>query len=134
MEELDKIRSKKLEELKQRAASGDGGKPPSEPFEITDYTFEESVAENELLLVDFWAPWCGPCRMVAPVVRELAKDYAGRVAFGKVNTDENPQTAMQFRIMSIPTLMLFKGGKAVDHLVGAGPRSMIEAMIQRHLT
>lgn len=134
MDELEEIRQKKLAELKERTEAAPVSQPLSEPFEVTDATFEKAVQEHEILFIDFWAPWCGPCRMVAPVVRELARDYAGRVAFGKVNTDENPRTAMQFRIMSIPTLMLFRDGRPVDTMIGAAPRGIIEGMIQKHLT
>ncbi len=134
MDELERIRERKLEELRRRASVDPETTAPSEPFEVSDASFDEVREKNALLLVDFWAPWCGPCRMVAPVIRELAQDYRGKVAFGKLNTDENPQVSLKFRIMSIPTLMLFKNGKPVDMLVGAAPRQTIEGMIQKHLT
>jgi thioredoxin 1 len=133
MDELERIREKKLRELMQRAQKPKE-EAPAEPFELRDATFDEEIGNHSLILVDFWAPWCGPCRMVAPIIRQLAKDYRGKVAFGKLNTDENPKTAMRFRIMSIPTLMLFKNGKPVDTLIGAAPRPRIEAMIKKHLT
>ncbi len=133
MSELERIRAKKMEELRRRASSTPETTVLSEPFDISDATFDQERERHELLLVDFWAPWCGPCRMVAPILRQLAKDYAGKVAVGKLNTDENPAVSMRFRVMSIPTLMLFKNGKSVDVIVGAAPRPTIEGMIQRHL-
>ena len=93
------------------------------PTEITGDTFQKEVLENEKpALVDFWAPWCGPCRMVAPVVEELAEEYDGQVAFYKLNTDENPRVATQFGIRSIPTLLVFKGGEQVGQIVGFRPK------------
>ncbi|MFQ5837352.1 MAG: thioredoxin [Thermoplasmata archaeon] len=134
MDELERIREKKLKELVERAGEKPQKEAFAEPFELSDATFDREVKNHSLLLVDFWAPWCGPCKMVAPVIRQLAKDYSGKVAFGKLNTDENPQTAMRFRIMSIPTLMLFKNGKTADIIVGAAPRAGIEAMLRKHIT
>ena len=101
--------------------------------DLADSNFSSEVAKHPLMLIDFWAPWCAPCRMVSPVVDELAKDYEGKVAFGRVNVDENPETANRFGIQSIPTLMLFRRGKSVDQLVGAYPKNMIEARIKAQL-
>lgn len=87
---------------------------------ITDQNFKSQVIDSQVpVVVDFWAPWCGPCRMVSPVIEELAKDYAGKVVVGKLNVDENPQTAGQFNVMSIPTIMLFKSGQPVKSMIGA---------------
>jgi len=100
---------------------------PGHPVEITDKTFQEEVLSFPLpVLVDCWAPWCGPCRMMAPIMDELASEYAGRVKIGKLNTDENPGTASQYGIQSIPTLLLFKNGRQVNRLVGAHPKGEIE--------
>ncbi len=134
MGELNEIRQKKLQDLVERASRKPEGSAPDHPFDLSDHDFDAQINNHDLILVDFWAPWCGPCRMVGPVIRQLAKDYQGRVAFGKLNTDDNPQTSLQFRVMSIPTLILFKGGKPVDMMVGAAPRQTIEAMLQKHLT
>ena len=100
------------------------------PVEVTDQTFQREVlAFPGAVVLDCWAPWCGPCRMVAPIIDQLAKEYAGRIKFAKLNTDENQRTAGQFSIQSIPTLLFFKGGKMVNRQVGALPKGEIE----RHL-
>ncbi|MDZ7708167.1 MAG: thioredoxin [Trueperaceae bacterium] len=100
--------------------------------ELTDDTFVDTAKEG-LVLVDFWAPWCGPCRMVGPVIEELSRDYAEKVKVGKLNVDDNPQTAMKFRVMSIPTVMLFKDGQPVETIVGAMPKSAYQARLDKHL-
>jgi thioredoxin 1 len=133
MDELENLRKQKLKELEERAAQP-APKARGAPFKLHDATFEDEVARHDLLLVDFWAPWCGPCRMVAPVIEQLAKDYQGRVSFGKLNTDDNQMTAMRFRVMSIPTLILFRRGQPVDQIIGAVPKPQLEAMLNRYLT
>ncbi|MDY7016344.1 MAG: thioredoxin [Cyanobacteriota bacterium] len=101
---------------------------------VTDASFKEEVLENETpVLVDFWAPWCGPCRMVAPVVEEIAQQYEGQVKVVKLNTDENPNVASQYGIRSIPTLMIFKGGQRVDMVVGAVPKSTLSNTLEKYL-
>ncbi len=106
----------------------------SSALSVTDATFEEEVLNSDIpVLVDFWAPWCGPCRMVAPVVDEIANEYEGRVKVVKVNTDENSKVATDFGIRSIPTLMIFKDGQKVDILVGAVPKTKIEATLEQFL-
>jgi thioredoxin 1 len=103
-------------------------------LEFKDATFEEDVLKSETpVLVDFWAPWCGPCRMLAPTVDAIADEYEGKVKVGKVNTDENPQIATQHQINSIPTLMIFKGGEIVERLVGAIPKEKITEKLDAHL-
>ena len=98
-----------------------------EPIIVTDKTFEQEVEKSSLpVLIDCWAPWCGPCHMLAPTIEQLAEELDGRVKIAKLNVDENPQTAMKFGIMSIPTMLIFKGGEVVDRLVGVQPKAAIE--------
>ena len=98
---------------------------------FTNSNFKEEVLQSkEPVLVDFWATWCGPCRMMGPVVEELANDYAGKVKVGKVNVDEEPELAQEYGIMSIPTIIIFKEGKIVNQVVGARTKSDLEAILQ----
>ena len=134
-EELEKIRQRKLRQLMKKTSETEKKKKltTNKPVEVTDATLKEMVHEHPLVVVDCWAPWCPPCRMVAPVVEEMARDYAGKILFGKLNVDENPEVAMEYQIMSIPTLLVFKNGQLVDRIVGAMPREMLEPKITRHL-
>uniref|UniRef100_A0A7C5V5E8 Thioredoxin n=1 Tax=Caldicellulosiruptor owensensis TaxID=55205 RepID=A0A7C5V5E8_9FIRM len=101
---------------------------------LTSENFEKEVLQSDIpVVVDFWAAWCGPCRMVAPVIEELAQEYAGKVKFAKLNVDDYSDIAYAFRIMSIPTIMLFKDGKAVDKIIGARPKSDFVNFINRNL-
>ncbi|MFC1870926.1 thioredoxin [Chloroflexota bacterium] len=99
----------------------------SEPIQVSDSNFDQTVLQSKLpVLVDFWAPWCGPCRMVAPVVEELANEYEGKISFAKVDVDQNPKTAGAYGIMSIPTLLIFKEGKPVSNIVGFRPKDELK--------
>jgi len=98
---------------------------------ITNENFESEVIQSDIpVLIDFWATWCGPCKMMAPVVAEIAKDYEGRIKVGKVDVDAQPELAMRYGIMSIPTLILFKNGEAADQIIGFRPKSDIEAILR----
>jgi len=104
------------------------------PVTVTDSTFADVIEKHDgLSLVDFWAVWCGPCRVIAPVIEQLATDYDGRVQFGKLDVDSNQQTAVKYSIRSIPSILFFKDGKHVDTIVGAVPRAHLERKIEEHL-
>lgn len=101
--------------------------------EFTDANFDAEVLKsNQTVLVDFWAPWCGPCRQIAPMIDALAAEYAGSVKVGKVNVDDSPQAAGAYGVQSIPTLMVFKGGEVVERFVGAKPKSALQAVLDEH--
>lgn len=107
---------------------------PLHPLTFTDANFEtEVLGADAPVLVDCWAPWCGPCRMIAPVIEALAAQFVGRAQVGKLNTDENPMTARRYAINSIPTLLIFKGGREVERLVGVQPQPVIAQHLQRWL-
>jgi len=106
----------------------------AEPLELTDDNFEEEVEKSDLpVLVDFWAEWCGPCRMITPVVKEMADEYEGKAKIGKVNVDENPNISMKFGVRSIPTLLIFKNGEVADQVVGAVPKSQLTNKLDAQL-
>jgi len=130
-EELRRIKDKKLRELMKRQEKKQ--EMSTKPIPVTDSNFNEIVDKNSLALIDCWAPWCGPCVVISPVVEELAKEYAGKVLFGKLNVDENPRTAERFRIFGIPTLLIIRNGKEVDRIVGLVPKDQIEAHLKKHL-
>lgn len=101
---------------------------------LTDENFDEEINKNPLVLVDFWAEWCAPCRIIAPLIEQLAGEYQGKLLFGKVNVDENPSTASKYRIMSIPSLLFFKEGKLVDKVIGAVPKNYLVEKINKYVT
>ena len=105
----------------------------SKAIEITDSNFEEIINSDKPVLVDFWAEWCGPCKMIGPVVEELAGDYDGKAVIGKVNVDENPNVSAKFGIRSIPTLLVFKDGEIVDKQVGAVPKGVLSQKLDAQL-
>ncbi|MFQ5881695.1 MAG: thioredoxin [Candidatus Methylomirabilales bacterium] len=102
--------------------------------QVSDTDFDQRVVNGQgLTIVDFWAEWCAPCRMIAPILEELAQEYAGKVTVAKLNVDENPQTAARFAVRSIPTLLFFKGGDRLDQVIGAVPKGVIQSKIRTHL-
>lgn len=133
-DELEAIKHKKMTELQKEAASKATMASITEPIVLTDSNFASEVTKYPIMLVDFWAPWCGPCRMVSPIIEQLSREYSGRIAFGKVNVDENQRIAASFGIQSIPTLMIFKGSKAVDVIIGAMPKAQIEMKLKQQLS
>ncbi len=131
---IDQIREKMLREMMTpNNSNGDKAPVNTKPMELNDRTFTGEVAKHDLMVVDFWAPWCGPCQYVSPIVEELARDYAGKVAFGKLNVDDNPMVSTQFRVMSIPTIMFFKKGRLVDMQIGAVPKQFLDQKIKKHM-
>ena len=133
--EIQRIKEKKLVEMMQKARAQleTAAKNDGKPILLSDASFSSEISKYPLMVVDFWAAWCGPCRTVAPIIEQLAKEYAGRVAFGKLNVDENPLTSGEFEVQSIPTLLIFRNGEAVDGIVGAVPKYQIESKIKAHL-
>jgi len=135
-DELARIRERKLEELYKQTSEREPmttGKVYDAPLHINDSSFPQLIEKHPLVVVDCWAPWCGPCQMVGPVIDQLAKEYAGKIVFAKLNTDENRDTAMKFGIMSIPTILVFKNNELVDRLVGAMPKPLLEMKVKKHL-
>jgi thioredoxin 1 len=131
MGELDEIKRRKLAELSRKL---EGKKDVlNAPITVTDSSFESIRKRYPLLVVDCWAEWCYPCRIIAPVIEELAREYRGKVVFGKLNVDKNPRTPAMFAVTGIPTLLIFKKGELVERMVGAVPREVIEAKLRRYL-
>jgi thioredoxin 1 len=131
MDEIEQIREKKRQEMLKGEA--EGADWPSEPAEVSDGTFNDFIKKYPLVVVDCWAPWCGPCRMMSPVIDALAKEMQGKIAFGKLNTDMNPKVAMRFQIEAIPTLLVIKDGELAERLVGAKPKEDLARRLKAHL-
>ncbi len=135
-DEVERIKERKLQEMMRRSASTKQSPAPEgsgKPIDLSDADFHAEVKSHQLMVVDFWAPWCGPCRMVSPVLEELSHEMAGKATFGKLNVDDNPVVASEFGIQGIPTIMIFKDGHPVDGLVGAYPKAMIEQKIRPYM-
>jgi thioredoxin 1 len=130
---IDMIRQKMMREIMERQNNKQASQNNGKPKVLTDQTFASEIANNDVVVVDFWAEWCQPCRFVSPIVEELARDYSGKAAFGKLNVDENPLVSNQFMIRSIPTIMFFKKGRLVDSQIGAVPRGVLEAKLRKYL-
>ncbi|MEM2341037.1 MAG: thioredoxin [Candidatus Bathyarchaeia archaeon] len=127
--ELERIRQKKIKELMQKSKMADS---MNEPIEVTDRNFNDIVRGSSLIVIDCWAPWCAPCRMMAPIIDELAKEYAGKILFGKLNVDENSRVPAEYQIMSIPTFLVFKNGVLVERIVGAMPKKLLEQRLAKY--
>ncbi|MBS7655185.1 thioredoxin [Candidatus Bathyarchaeota archaeon] len=128
--ELEEIRIKKLKELMKKVSESEKNFP-SEPVKVVDESIDEFICEYPIVVLDCWAEWCGPCRMLSPIIDQLAKEYSGRIVFGKLNVDENPEGARRFGIMSIPTLLFFKDGKLIDKVIGALPKNVLEVKLNK---
>lgn len=129
--DIDQIREKMIHNFMGSNTTPNGAN--NKPMELTDRNFAAEVGKADLMVVDFWAVWCGPCQYVSPIIEELASDYAGKVSFGKLNVDENPMISQQFMIRSIPTIAFFKNGKLVDAQIGAVPKPFLEQKIKKHM-
>jgi thioredoxin 1 len=129
--EIEQIKLRKIQAMVNQAEHPK--QVNTHPLAITDTNFQETLKANPLVVVDFWAPWCGPCRMVGPVIEQLATEYAGKVTFGKMNVDENRNVPSSFAVMSIPTIIVFHHGQAVQRIVGAYPKADIEATFKRYI-
>ena len=125
-DDLQRLREERLRELEAGLLGDTGG-----VVEISDTSFQDAAKKHPFLVIDVWAEWCGPCRMVTPVIEDLARDFAGRVTFGKCNVDLNPGIATSFSITAIPTLLFFANGMLVDRVVGALPKEAIKARVMR---
>ena len=129
--EIEKMKLLKIAAMLERAKAE--ANQPKKPIIITDANFSTEVGKHKLMLVDFWAPWCGPCRMVGPVLEQLAEEYAGKVTFGKINVDENRMVPGHFGVQSIPTMIIFKDGHPVDTIVGACSKSQLESKLRPYM-
>ncbi len=135
MDELERIRQQRMRNLKNQIGKRSTQEDlswPNTPINVTDSTFASTIKKYPLSVIDCWAPWCAPCRMVAPVIDALAKDHTGEIVFGKLNVDENQEVAVKYEIMSIPTLLVFKNGTLVKRIVGAVPRQHIEQVLEEN--
>ena len=128
MDELEQIREKKMRKLKEQMSTPRIDKP----IVVSDRNFDQTTKSYPLLVVDCWAAWCAPCRAIAPIVDELAREYSGKVVFGKLNVDENPETTQRFGVMAIPTLLVMKDGQEVDRVVGIMPKNELEAKVNAY--
>jgi thioredoxin 1 len=131
--ELNDILARKKNELIAKVQQQQSDRNISSPLTLSDSNFAQAIEKYPRIVVDFWAPWCGPCRMVSPIITQLASELAGKVVFGKVNVDKCPRIASAFGIQSIPTIYIFKNGKVVDGFVGAASQSQIRSKIIAHM-
>lgn len=133
--ELENIKRKKMEEMilkYSKRGSYMEKNLPDTPIKLTDADIDENIKKYNMVIVDCWAPWCGPCRMVGPVIDDLAKEMHGKIVFGKLNVDENQSTSAKYGIMSIPTLLIFKNGDLIDKIIGALPKEMLKSKLSQY--
>lgn len=128
--EMEEIKARKMQEMMKKSK---GGEKILTPITVTDASFNEVIKKYPLVVIDCWAAWCGPCRIIAPIIEELAKEYSGNIVFGKLNVDENPETATEFGIMGIPTLLIMKNGIEADRIVGVAPKLSIEKRLKKYV-
>ncbi|UCH88908.1 MAG: thioredoxin [Thermoplasmata archaeon] len=135
MDELDRIRHNKMKDMIEKIRiidlEDENMQNNGKPFKLTDTNFNDFITGHKVVLVDCWAAWCGPCRMLEPTIDELAKQYSGNVAITKLNVDDNPGKAQEYGIMGIPTMLLFKDGRLADKIVGVTPKSAIETKLKK---
>ena len=132
-DELEQIRARRMAELMQRSQNRERSSRARNLVNLSDNDFESTMRANQLVVVDCWAVWCYPCRMIAPILEELAKEYSSAALFAKLNVDDNPATAIEYSIQSIPTILVIKDGVEVERIVGAVPKGQIEAALKKHL-
>jgi thioredoxin 1 len=133
MEDLERIRARKIAEMTERVKQRERPSLTVNPVELTDSNFESTIRSNRLVVVDCWAAWCYPCRLIAPIVEELAAEYGPAALFAKLNVDDNPATSVRYSIQSIPTILIIKDGVEVERIIGAVPKGQIEAALRKHL-
>jgi thioredoxin 1 len=135
LDELDEIKKRKMEKMMSdmKKSAEPSVQFPDKPVVITDDTVDAAAAQYPVFVLDCWAEWCGPCRTIGPIIEELAREMKGKVVFGKLNVDQNMQTANRHRISAIPTMLVFKNGKLVDKIIGAYPKATLAGKIQKYL-
>jgi len=133
-DELEEIKRKKMEQYMEKYIKGEKNMEdmPDKPIEITDADIDKNIQKYGTLVIDCWAPWCGPCRMIHPIIEELAVEMKGKIVFGRLNVDENQSTSLKYKIMSIPSLLVFKNGELADVIIGAMPKQMLKPKIEKY--
>lgn len=133
MEDLERIRARKIAEMTERVKQRERSSLTVSPAELTDENFESTIRSSRLVVVDCWAAWCYPCRLIAPILGELAAQYGQAALFAKLNVDDSPATSVRYSIQSIPTILIIKDRVEVERIIGAVPKGQIEAALKKHL-